>query len=443
MKIVVIADDFTGAAEVAGAALRFGLTAEVHVGRIYPSSADVIVVDADSRSLDVQSATARVYDLTMQALKLRPDVLFKKVDSLLRGPVAAEIAAMQEAAGFARCLLICGNPRKHRTVTGGKLFVHDVPLHQTEFATDPEHPCQTNDVMELLRQPSAIEIGDVACSADLMLHASHWYGRRSKTLAAGGAEFFEAVMAKCLESADPSHSSMQNISHDHAPLDFEGDILLVSGSSLTRCDDWPIVPIEVSRTSTELADQVVRTLSAHGRAAIRAIDITSGLPERRIERLAEVASKVLAHCRPAQVWIEGGRTASMLTRELGYKQLAAITNAGDGIVALRPIDETSPLYLIKPGSYPWTAREQSPVPVSSDNETATAVTSGNLIHSTLEKKGLLLFTLLSLWFPENAVSANFGSLNGILTEQCIDCHNADTQRGTVELSRFSSPAEVD
>ena len=443
MKFIVIADDFTGAAEVAGAAIRFGLTAEVHVGQVYPSPADVIVVDADSRSLDRQSAAARVFELTLQALELRPDVLFKKVDSLLRGPVAAEIAAMQKAAGFDRCLLVCGNPRKHRTVVGRKLFVHNIPLHQTEFATDPEHPCRTNDVMGLLRHPEAIEIGDVTCSDDLKVHARHWDERRSVTLAAGGAEFFEAVLAQCLEPADPSCFSVQNIAYDDSRFGLDGDLLLVTGSSVTRCDDWPLVPMEVSRTSIELADHVCRILSIHGRAAIRAVDIISGLPEARVEKLAEVASRVLAHCRPAQVWIEGGRTASTLIRELGYQQLAAIANAGDGIVALRSIDETSPLYLIKPGSYPWTTQDAMSGPVSNDKEIAAAASSGSLIHSKLKMKGLLLIALLSLWFPKNAMSTDFTPVRQILAEQCTDCHNADTQEGTVDLSRFSSLDEVD
>ncbi|TWU08104.1 DUF1592 domain-containing protein [Stieleria varia] len=442
MKIIVIADDFTGAAEVAGAAIRFGLTAEVHVGQVYSTPADIVVVDADSRSLDVQSATARVCELTRQALELRPDVLFKKVDSLLRGPVAAEVAAMRKAAGLNHCLLVCGNPRKHRMVVQGKILVNNVPLHKTEFAADPEHPCHSHDVMELLSQPDAIEIGDVTCSADLMHHARRWYGQRSQSLAAGGAEFFEAVLEQCLESADPSAFALMNITYDDTPLRCDGDILLVSGTSMTRCDDWPVVQMDASRSSNELVAHVCHTLSAHGRAAIRAVDIKSDLPEARIEKLADVASGVLAHCRPAQVWVEGGRTASMLIRELGYQQLAAISNAGDGIVALRSIDEASPLYLIKPGSYSWIAREHSSVPVSNAKESATAVPSGNLIDSIAKTKGLLLFVLVSFWFPDIAISFDIGSLNDILTEQCIDCHNADTQEGTVDLSRFSSLDDV-
>jgi len=138
VKIVVIADDLTGAAEVAGAALRFGLSAEVQIGRLCDSPADVIVVDADSRSLEAEPAGDKAIELTLQAIELQPDALFKKVDSLLRGPVGAEIAAVRTAAGFQDCLLVCGNPRKKRTVVGGKILVDQV--FQTLLNIQPPPP---------------------------------------------------------------------------------------------------------------------------------------------------------------------------------------------------------------------------------------------------------------------------------------------------------------
>jgi len=229
MKIIVIADDLTGAAEIAGAALRFGLTSEVQLGRLVDSDADVVVVDADSRSSSAETAFAKVHELTEQAVAMRPDVLFKKVDSLLRGPVLAEITAMRIAGGFDRCLLLCGNPRKRRTVIGGKVYVDGVPLHDTGFAVDPEHPCSTNDVVQLLTQhgmeigsatsetdslhvidpgdePVAfISIGNLATPEDLEHHSRRWFAQRETTLAAGGAEFFEAVLRMSVgsEPAEP------------------------------------------------------------------------------------------------------------------------------------------------------------------------------------------------------------------------------------------------
>ncbi|TWT98955.1 DUF1592 domain-containing protein [Neorhodopirellula pilleata] len=453
MKIIVIADDLTGAAEVAGAALRFGLSAEVQVGQICDSSAEVIVVDADSRSLDPATAIARVFELTVQALALRPDVLFKKVDSLLRGPVAAEIAAVRAAGGFQRCLLACGNPRKQRTVVGGKIFVDRVPLHETSFAQDPEHPCTTNDVAELLLNPTAIRIGDVESSGDLLVHARHWHSRRWTSLAAGGAEFFEAVLAVCLKAAEPSweaswfEAGRLDVIED-MPLVVDGEVLLISGSSMAKCDGWPLVSYQGSQASSSLAGDVCRLLHRHGRAAIRAADIAVGSPESRINILTEIASDVLAHCRPSQVWIEGGRTASKLIRELGYQRMVAVANAGDGIVALRSIDENSPLYVIKPGSYPWVPPASSAIDESAIHETEgqssrVGVSLGNASGNTLVKYMVLLSMVIGASKTIAAEAQDFAAIASILSEQCIDCHNAETREGTVDLSRFNSVEDID
>jgi uncharacterized protein YgbK (DUF1537 family)/mono/diheme cytochrome c family protein len=439
MKVIVIADDLTGAAEVAGAALRFGLTAEVQIGRVDASPADVVVIDADSRSLNADAAAATVLELTMQSLELRPDAVFKKVDSLLRGPVAAEIRAMRAAGRFQQCLLVCGNPRKRRTVVGGKIFIDNVPLHQTRFANDPEHPCNTDQIAELLTDCDATVIGDASDSADLQAHAQHWFSQRATTLAAGGAEFFEAVLAVCVAAERANDELRPVINAGITPIESDADVLLISGSSMSQCDDWPLISLHESKTSEDVANEVCQTLASHGRAGIRALDLAGGLPDARIEKLTEVASRVLAHCRPAQVWIEGGRTASTLMRELGYQRLIAVANAGDGIVALRSIDENSPLYLIKPGSYLWPTRTPS-------TRAAVGPVERQLGSSTNKawiKSLLILFLSLGLSQRAIAMSPDFAPIAGILMEQCIDCHNADTQKGTVDLSRFSSLDDVD
>jgi uncharacterized protein YgbK (DUF1537 family) len=49
--IAVIADDFTGAAELAGISLRYGLTVSVCLHDEISTDADVLIISTDSRSL--------------------------------------------------------------------------------------------------------------------------------------------------------------------------------------------------------------------------------------------------------------------------------------------------------------------------------------------------------------------------------------------------------
>ncbi len=89
--IAVIADDFTGAAELAGISLRYGLKVELCTAEIPASNADVLIVSTDSRSLNRVNALEKTGDVLKQVLKLNPAWVYKKIDSVLRGYVVDEL----------------------------------------------------------------------------------------------------------------------------------------------------------------------------------------------------------------------------------------------------------------------------------------------------------------------------------------------------------------
>ena len=70
--IAIIADDFTGAAELAGISLRYGLAVEVFLNNVVATDADVIVVCTDSRSLNNDEAKAVTAKAVKDILKLKP-----------------------------------------------------------------------------------------------------------------------------------------------------------------------------------------------------------------------------------------------------------------------------------------------------------------------------------------------------------------------------------
>ena len=160
--IAVLADDLSGAAELAGAALRHGLRAEVQTGFDPTSDADVVCVDLGTRSGPVRAAAAAAAEAARLLAGARPAWIYKKCDSVLRGHVLAELRAIMEATGLPRAILIPANPSRQRVIRGGHLFVEGRPLHTTGFARDPEHPRTSSNVAELLG-------GDLAgvCSPDV------------------------------------------------------------------------------------------------------------------------------------------------------------------------------------------------------------------------------------------------------------------------------------
>src|SRR5688500_7067066 len=117
--IAVIADDLTGAAELAGIGLRYGLRAEVVTAFIGKTDADLLVISMDSRSMNKADAIRKASETTAALLALQPEYIFKKVDSALRGYVAEEIAAHLKILQLKKAVLIPANPVLGRKIVNG------------------------------------------------------------------------------------------------------------------------------------------------------------------------------------------------------------------------------------------------------------------------------------------------------------------------------------
>jgi uncharacterized protein YgbK (DUF1537 family) len=131
-RIVILADDLSGAADCAMACHRAGMTAQVRLDPQAPvPAAETVSLDLDSRALPVEDALGR----TMGAMdQVREGALYRKIDSTLRGHVALEIAATLQIAGPETFAIVCpAYPATGRTMRGGAIFVHGEPLAQTEI----------------------------------------------------------------------------------------------------------------------------------------------------------------------------------------------------------------------------------------------------------------------------------------------------------------------
>ena len=70
--IIILADDFTGAAEIAGIALRYHLAAELHTTIQPEFDMDVLVIDTDTRSCPLlKRRSGRVFRLKARFLRTR------------------------------------------------------------------------------------------------------------------------------------------------------------------------------------------------------------------------------------------------------------------------------------------------------------------------------------------------------------------------------------
>jgi uncharacterized protein YgbK (DUF1537 family) len=156
MKIIMIADDITGANDSGVHLARCGWKTTVlfDLDESLLSDQEAIVLDTDSRSLPAAEAFRLVKEKADFSRKIfpQPDIVFKKMDSTLRGNIGAEIDAVCEVFQPDFVMISPGYPSNGRKVIDGSYYLHGQSLHETEIAKDPKTPVLKSSVVELLRE---------------------------------------------------------------------------------------------------------------------------------------------------------------------------------------------------------------------------------------------------------------------------------------------------
>ena len=88
--------------------------------------------------------------------------VIKKVDSTLRGNVAEEVQAVDEAYGSEIVIFAPALPDLERTTVNGVHMLKGVPITQTELAKDPKKPVTEDNLANILRRVYAEEVRHVS-----------------------------------------------------------------------------------------------------------------------------------------------------------------------------------------------------------------------------------------------------------------------------------------
>lgn len=164
--IAVIADDLTGAADAGVQLVRAGYRTAVSFrpAEVPEGGLDAVAFDTDSRTMPAGFAAKRVLEAARAARGAR--LVYKKLDSTLRGNVAAELAAAFGASGRERVVVAPAFPAAGRTTAGGVQLVHGVPVDETEMRNDPRTPVRESHVPTLLADAfssvGALSVEDLA-----------------------------------------------------------------------------------------------------------------------------------------------------------------------------------------------------------------------------------------------------------------------------------------
>lgn len=165
MRTLVVADDITGANDIAVMYAKSGLKTITYTcgsSGFFGSGEAVCVVDTDSRFLPPEDAYDRVY----RAVKAAPncDRYFNKQCSVFRGNIGAEFDAMLDALGEKFAAVVLGYPANGRTTVDSIHYVHGVRLEDSQFKNDPIHPMHLSDLRQILGRQTKRKVGAITAS---------------------------------------------------------------------------------------------------------------------------------------------------------------------------------------------------------------------------------------------------------------------------------------
>lgn len=153
-KLIVFADDLTGALDTAVQFTQQGISTEVcrcheTVAENFNKS-DILVVNTDSRHLTQEEAYGRLKDLTVLLSSMGVIRFYKKTDSALRGNLGSEFSAVMDGANADRLYFLPAYPQIGRTTHNGIQYYHGVPLMESDLARDLLSPVMSSYIPEIL-----------------------------------------------------------------------------------------------------------------------------------------------------------------------------------------------------------------------------------------------------------------------------------------------------
>lgn len=375
-SIIVLADDLTGACEIAAIGLRKGLSAIVATDLHAPlEQADLVVIDTETRLDNPAFAAARLRSsLGLLRIATSEGRLFKKIDSVFRGPIAAELNLLADDLQFERIIVAAGNPALSRTIEGGLYKIHKTLLHETDFANDLHHPARSSWVVDLIGTSNSLPVhrcskedllphrGIVVGDVTKMEDYSFWSEAiASRTLPAGSAPFFEAIINKWATGTDGSGSIQATIP--------SGPLMLISGTTSSQQiaqlrehyqTSDAVVPLTLNRLENDLEGiqtQIGESLGKNRRVILFMEDSHQAKSENAYivrSTLGRLAKYFVNNGAIKHLVIEGGATAASVALALQWTTLRTTHEWAPGIVSLQPTCQSDPLFMtIKPGSYPW------------------------------------------------------------------------------------------
>jgi len=414
-QLAIITDDLSSATDCGIQVARSGLHTVALLGQYEPRPAEelaeVISINTESRTIPAREAYEVVRKETEAMMADGFEMVYKSLDSTLRGNLGAEVDAVMDAGDFDLAVVAPAFPHYGRTTVHGRHFLHGTPLTQTEFATDPQDPVIEDDLARLFGSQSKRGVGLV--ELDTLRAGETGVLDRLTGLKAQGVELaiFDAEvetdldrivrtvsntgyrvlwvgstgLVRCVGETLPTDPT-STAAERHSNTRYQTMLVAGSASDVTReqivsleclpgivCEKMNVYEIVSGATEAEKElDRCRRRLAgaladghdigvyvSSSRAEITGIMArghqqgfdTEATSSRITAALARLAGEMVRAGTVTGLILTGGDTARAVCNELGGKGITLLDEVEPGIGIGRLIGETELLLVIKAGAF--------------------------------------------------------------------------------------------
>ncbi len=388
-RLLILADDFTGALDTGVRLARAGVPTQVATlrggGRRLPGcESPALVIDMESRHVSPAEAARRVHGLARSGMSQGVRFFYKKTDSTLRGNIGAELSALLSATGEDRLFFVPALPTAGRTTVNGVALVNGIPLHRTDFAADPLDPVTESEVSAIIGRQSRVVVENVSRGSELPVREDaakrilvfdaetdvdlEEIGRRMKPhgvpRAIAGCSGFASILpelldlpraplapvrlappmlAVCGSLNEVSRGQVRHAEHSGIPSHFLDPRFVGMGAKRRTFRRDLALRIASALTSTGAAILTTQTSGA-GYAAFKG---SSGRSGRAVAgAVAGVVREVMSFARPSTLVLFGGDTAFGIVDALGIEGFQPVREISQGVVVSRARQGGRDLFLV-------------------------------------------------------------------------------------------------
>lgn len=339
-EIGILADDLTGACDVASCFADVFGQAVVMVsceGEKADFSGNFRVINTQSRLMKASECRRLVKSVGL-LLENKP-VIFKKIDTALRGSLGAELEGLIEAVGHRRVIVAPALPKIGRTTINGIQYIGGVPVGETDHSRDIASPTRSSDISEIIKETGDAKfIVEDAQSDDDLEEIVDKYLSGGETVFVGSLGLAEALAKRTERAMAPKPT----IRKSKRPI-----IITASQYERTRTQigeavskyDAKVITVEIEGDRSSVQAIREKPIETNTPLIVRMSSVPSRLrPSELAFRFALKAGDIVEEMDADGIGVIGGETAFHLFRQLAATELLVSERISDVIACGMIVD---------------------------------------------------------------------------------------------------------